>query len=222
MRPRTRVLAIAGAAALLGAAALCGPDRTTPPAAEPEPAVSASAEAYRRRAEHLEARATVQDGTIARLQAALRARSEVRPRQVVRYDTIIQPETVTIALSIDRRGQLEQIRGTPPDGTTAPKMNGYTPERITADLSACDDGISIAGGRVVCDRPRLGHLYLVATGGAALPWQNALGNPIPAVRPQLELATRWVPSYRSLWSIELRVDSEGIAAVGVRRALQLF
>lgn len=214
MRHPLTTAALVAVLAILAAWALSrAMPSTTPAELHPEPRVSAEAEAYRRRAEDLQARATIAEDRVSRLQAALRARSEARPRQVVVYDTVIQPETVTIALAIDGRGRAELLRATKTDSA-----GSYTPERVTLDLSACDDGIALAAGRVICDGARLGHLSAFARLRAATTPEG----PLIAPRAELQAGLRWTPSYRSGWAVEISADQEGRIGLAAERRLELF
>lgn len=219
-RIRTIDIAILGILAILLLAPAVVHLVSRRPGAAPSPAPPARAEAaaYRRRAEDLQAQITTRDGVIGRLQAALRARSEARPRQVVIYDTVVRPDTVILGLTVDRRGTAAVVAGARiPDGDTI----GYQPSERTLDVGRCDDGIVLQGEHLVCDRARAGHLVAwIGAGVASSPvWGAGVPPPITA---HVAAGLRWTPAYRSLWSAELRVEGDRRSVAEVRRGIQLW
>jgi hypothetical protein len=129
------------------------------------------------------------------------------PRIITKTDTLVLPAVAQGRARVDRSGQLtlEVLR-------LAPDTAAYVPElHEDIDVSDCDEGFAINAGEVLCDRARLGHLYVV-----------------PASTLHYASATLlWKRSYRSGWWFRAgphfpydgtpwRVDIE------VARALRIF
>ena len=113
--------------------------------------------------------------------AGLKARLEgverrVPERIIVVRDTVLVPDTVIRFVSVDSRGRLAVELLTGNGELRVPELH------IGTDISNCDEGWQIQDGETVCDRARLGHLYVV---------------PRLAREPMLGLA--WTPGYRSAW-----------------------
>jgi len=154
----------------------------------------------------------------ASLRSRLRARETRQPETLTTgRDPIPAPEACTIGSAIDGRGRL----------TVAPifafpdsvgVVTQYLPEiRAGIDVSDCDDGVSIgADGTVVCDRPRLGHLDLVAVATLEYP----LGPDAVTGYPGLGLS--WTPTYRSPWSVDAFIDVRPDVAFSLRVQRSVF
>ena len=132
------------------------------------------------------------------LRARLRGIESRPPRVIVRTDTVVAPpDTVYRFVNVDSRGSLSVEVLHRADSV-------YVPELHTgSDISDCDDGWQIRDGEVLCDKARLGHLYVG-------PWLSTH----PA------LAVWWTPSYRSPW--EASISYSGKWEIGVRRGLRLW
>lgn len=111
------------------------------------------------------------------LRARLEAIESRPPRTVLRTDTLyreIPADTVFRVVTL-RGGVL----------VTAPLFRRdslWAPELHETDVGDCDEGFSVGPSGVVCDRPRLGHVYLGLT-----------------TLPSVSLS--WTPTYRSRWGI---------------------
>ncbi|MEE8391873.1 MAG: hypothetical protein V3S14_13900, partial [Anaerolineae bacterium] len=105
---------------------------------------------------------------------------------------------------VDSRGELS-VEFLTPTPTADSVEVGYRAELSTGfDISGCDDGWAIQDGAVLCDRARLGHLFVFAQAGN----RSLLG-------------TMWTPSYRSPWSVTIaHTGSEW--DIGIRRAWRLW
>lgn len=148
------------------------------------------------------------------IRARLEAREERPPSVILRSDTVISPpDTVFAGLHVDAGGR----------ATLAPLILetdsvAYRPEVWQGiDVSDCDEGFSIVGGEIICDRARLGHLYgfLGLSGG-----QPLLGDSRDVFDATVGLL--WRPSYRSGWAVEVAADVTGRVYVGVRREIRIF
>lgn len=156
----------------------------------------------------LEALTIDRDGWRARFEGVV----SVMPDTVYRVDTLVlPPDTVLRFVSVDSRGRLSvELLTTPSnfaqDSASAPDLpGGMQPELRTGyDVSECDEGFSLEGGTVACDRSRLGHLYVGV---------EASRHP--------SLTAWWVPSYRSPWSAGISFDGERWDGY-VRRGLRLW
>lgn len=178
---------------------------------------TADASQWRTRAAALQHQMADTVGALARLRRTLEGRDTRRPATVTVYDTVVQlqHDTVTLALAVDSHGRLTQTVALPADS------GGHRPaDTAPIPVATCDDGFRVVGLAVECDRARAGHLVaFVGAGLASEPWGQGLP---PPVRPHLAAGLRWTPSFRSLWSVELRGDAEGRVVLAVRRGLRLF
>lgn len=173
---------------------------------------TAAASAYRARIQELEADVGERDGVISQLSAALKAQEQRRPHSIVVYDTVIDVRRDTLIL-----GAQQDSRGRLTIDIATPDTAGHVPEtRAGIELSDCDDGWTIRGGAVLCDRPRLGHLSIIARGGVA--YETASG----VLSPSLQAGIRWQPTFRSSWSAEATVDQAGIVRIGAEKQLRLW
>ena len=135
---------------------------------------------------------------------------EERPPSVI-YTVRPPPDTVFAAVRVGAGGW----------ATLAPFIRAdslYTPEIWEGiDLSDCDEGFSISGGDIVCDKARLGHVqaFLRLTGGYTLP--GAPTSPVGAAT-----GLEWAPSYRSTWGVEVAIDVTGRVYVGLQKGLRIF
>lgn len=137
------------------------------------------------------------------------------PARVVVYDTVVdlRRDTVILYAQQDARGRLTI-------GAGVPDSAGHRPvEARGISIGDCDDGWSIRGTSVVCNRARLGHLSVIVRGGVEV---QALD--YPALRPEPALATglRWQPSYRSTWAVEATAEPSGRVKLQVERGFRLF
>ena len=124
------------------------------------------------------------------------------PRTITHTDTLVlPPDTVFRFVTVDSRGSLSVdmlIQSGTNKVARAPELHAGM------DVSDCDDGWAIQSGTVVCDRARLGHLYLGLNTGTEI-WAGAW----------------WEPSYRSPWNVYVgHTGSEWVA--GLRRGWRIF
>lgn len=155
---------------------------------------TAAAAAWRARSVVLERELGEATGHVNRLRRRLEGVERRSPRTITVYDTVVdlRRDTVILTVQADAGGQLTLDVATPDSG-------GHRPETHRgASLADCDEGWSIRGKDVICDRARLGHLRLFARAGVAMAYPELAG------APRLELGARWVPNYRSGWAIEAR------------------
>ena len=120
------------------------------------------------------------------------------PDTVYVVDTLVQaPDTILRFVSVDSRGRLGIELLTRPAlptdvGNTVPDYERWQPElHAGIDISACDEGWSVEGGVVACDRPRFGHASLAAVASRS-----------PSI------ALLWTPSWRSPWEAGISFDGQ--------------
>lgn len=144
------------------------------------------------------------------LRARLEGVEELAPDTVIMTDTLVAPpDTVIRFATVDFGSGV--IR-------TAPLFRRdslYSPELRTTSFGDCDEGLSIEGGRIVCDPAVLGHLAVGIAVGATRRWQD------PLVEPFAGAILRWTPSYRSPWAFSLMTDLDRTTLFGVRY-IELF
>lgn len=129
------------------------------------------------------------------LRARLRGLEQRTPATVYLTDSVLVTDTVLVV--VNERGRLTYQLATGFDHPAPAEL------RTGIDVSGCDDGFQIRDQEVICDRPRLGHLYV---------------GPVLSRSPAL--AAWWQPSYRSPWLAEISYD--GAWNVGVRRGVRLW
>lgn len=138
-------------------------------------------------------------GVVEDLRNRLRGIEERTAGRVTVYDTVVTFETDTLQLAWSIEGGTLGIVG------AVPVAGGHQPVELQEiDVGDCDDGIRTVGLRVICDRPRFGHLSLIARGvlGAAPAW------PLDSLTWRGEAGLRWTPSFRSSSALELVGTSE--------------
>jgi hypothetical protein len=150
------------------------------------------------------------------LRARLEAVESRGPRIVIRTDTVVQPpDTVFLPiLHASSRGRL-----TIP-ALVADTVDGYRPEIWQGfDTSDCDEGWTVQGGVLVCDRARFGHLSWGIEASFANPLlnQGLTGEPLIA-----GLGVYWQPSYRSTWDVGATIGTDGRARLTIRKAWRWF
>lgn len=149
------------------------------------------------------------------LRARLAGREKRVPVVIVRTDTLVSAsDTVVQILRVNPAGNLTIATLVVRDSLWAPEIHKDIP------VSDCDDGWSWNAGQVVCDRARLGHIYL----GVGLGIESEVQGfaVAPSVRFASEAVGYWQPSYRSSWRVALSLDSRGRAALGVTRGFRIF
>lgn len=142
---------------------------------------------YRRTLESLQIE---NDGLRARLEGVERR----EPERIMITDTVVLvPDTVYRFVSVDSRGRLavELLMG---EGELrVPELHTGT------DISDCDEGWQIQGGETVCDRARMGHLFVT-----------------PRLARSPMIAVEWIPSHRSPWQAGIGFDGRWQGWVGRR------
>jgi hypothetical protein len=179
---------------------------------------TADAAAWRAYSSELERAMQDSVGRLAELRRRLRGVETRRPDRVTVYDTVVslRTDTVLLSLAVDSRGRLAQDVALP-DSAGEHRPAVMSPVYV----GDCDDGLQLVAGRVQCDRPRLGHL--VAWIGAGVESREAWGSGLPPpVAAHASVGLRWSPTWRSLWSAELRVEEDGRAVAAVRRGVDLW
>lgn len=116
---------------------------------------------------------------------------ERNPAVIIRTDTLVPPpDTVIRFLSVGDDGNLtvEILTDTIIQVDTLAQTDTlYVPQvRTGINVADCDEGFTVQAGQVLCNRARLGHLYL----GPSASLKNA------------GAFLLWEPSYRSLWRFE--------------------
>ena len=130
------------------------------------------------------------------LRARLAAIGQRQPDTVFVTDTLIPaPDTVMSFISV--RGSRLTTQWLIGDSLRAPSLTVTT-------VGDCDDGFEVSAAGVLCDRARLGHLWI--------------GPLYQHTDPML--AAWWKPSYRSAW--ELGVGYGTQLHVFIRYGLRLF
>lgn len=155
-------------------------------------------------------------GRVATLQARVRGLEERTAEHITVYDTMIDVRTVPVGLqsSIDRRGQLTVL-------VAVPTAGGHQPEqRERIDVADCDDGLTIVGADVICDRARLGHMSVYVSAGASAPFSSLQER--AQLRPHADIGVHWQPSFRSTWSVRLAAGTDGRVEVDVRRGIRIW
>lgn len=152
------------------------------------------------------------------LMARIRGLERRDPSLVIRADTVVlPPDTVLLpVLRVTAAGRLSV-----PVLLRADSIN-YRPEiRAGYETADCDDGWSWTPDGLVCDRARLGHLWL--GGGVTMTramtslWHGgAIGEPYG------EAGMWWRPSYRSGWAIRLTIGTDRRLRLGVRAGWRLW
>jgi hypothetical protein len=173
---------------------------------------TAAAAAWAAREAQLERELGEARGVAARLRRRLEGIERRPPRTVVIYDTIIdlRRDTVVLAAKADAGGRLTL-------DVALPASAGHRPRTERgAELGNCDEGWSIRGSEVTCDRARLGHLRLLVRAGARVEW------PPGDFAPALEVGARWAPSYRSPWALEAQIRSLSAATLTIERHLPMW
>ena len=149
------------------------------------------------------------------IRARLEGRELRAPSVIYKTDTVVgSPDTVFAALRIDAGG----VATIAPLILGSDSIPGYRPEIWTGiDLSDCDDGLSVTGGTIVCDKARLGHLeaFLRLTGGHPL---------LPGTSDIFQASTGllWTPSFRSTWAVEVAIDITGRVYLGLQKSVRIF
>lgn len=166
---------------------------------EPQVVTVRDTVAYRIYAHRLDQARIETEGLRARLEDV-----EARPPRVVTHtDTLVMPpDTVIRFVGVDSRGSLSiDMLISVPDSNKVERAPEY---HAGIDISDCDDGYAIQDGTVVCDRARLGHLYLGINVGSET-WGGAW----------------WEPSYRSPWNAYAgHTGTEWV--FGLRRGWRVF
>ena len=135
------------------------------------------------------------------LRARLDGIESREPTVIVITDTVIQPpDTIYSFINVDDGGDLTLEVLTPAVNT--PGM--VTPSLYTGiDISDCDEGWQVRAGAVLCNRARLGHLWVG-----------------PELSRSPGFAAWWRPSYRSPW--EASVAWDGACDFRVRRGVKIW
>ena len=140
------------------------------------------------------------------LRAKLAGRSTLEPRTILRTDTLVTPpDTVVQSIRLYANGGL----------SLAPLIHAdslYRPELHRFDVSACDDGFAWNAGVLVCDKARLGHLYVYARQGldTGFPFrrEDFMGAPT-------EAGIEWTASYRSGWRVSTALARDGRTSLAI-------
>lgn len=128
------------------------------------------------------------------LRSRLAGREELEPEVIYVADTIIPaPPACQLTVAIDGGGRLAVSPLIMSKDSTG--SLGYRARLLDGlDVTRCDDGFSIApNGTVVCDRPQLGHLSLVA--------DAFMIDKSPGAFAGVE----WTPYWRSAWRVRTGV-----------------
>lgn len=176
-----------------------------------------SAAAWATRVAELERAMADSVGALTRLRRTLAGVEMRRPDRVVVYDTVVSlvRDTVLLSVAVDDRGRMVQDVALPDSGGHRPAT--YAPILV----GDCDGGLRLEAGRVRCDRARLGHLVAWAGAGASAAYVWTGGFP-PPIRAHGAAGLTWTPAFRSLWSAEVRVETDGRAVAAVRRGVRLW
>jgi len=159
------------------------------------------------------------------LRARLRGVERRAPEVIYRgTDPVTVPETVFVALAVDRKGVVSVGRMVEVGAVEGAVQ--ARPELLAGiRASDCDDGLSYGAGGLVCDRARAGHLALVA--GASAGWRMEPRWPplrdeerVPAIVGEAGLS--WTPSYRSPLRIDLTAGTDQRVRIRMQTGLRLF
>lgn len=133
------------------------------------------------------------------------------PRIVVKTDTLVTaPDTVFYPyFRASHRGLL-----TIPV-LVSDSLPHYRPEIWRGfDISDCDDGWTVQDGQLLCNRPRLGHLWVGLDSN--LNYQSDM------VQLVATAGLYWRPTYRSGWDVYAAVGTDGRAYLGFRKRWELW
>lgn len=131
------------------------------------------------------------------LRAKLAGRVELRPRTVLRTDTVFRiPDSVILAGRVNGAGQLDLGVGAVQAGGDTLRVPVLAASILQGvNVGRCDDGWSFDGaGRVVCDRARLGRAALEVASAIVL-----VGGQAPTTTIRTGVA--WSPYLRSPWVV---------------------
>jgi hypothetical protein len=213
---RRRTVAWALVAALATAGLLRACDRAAPPPpAERLVVDTASAAQWRARAERHAREAAEAKGAVERLRRELAGIERRAPRTVTVYDTIVdlRQDTVILAARVDGSGVLTLDVATPDSA-------GHRPATARGiRLGDCDDGWTVRGLDVQCNRARLGHLSVIGRAGVET---RPAAYPELTAAPAIEAGIRWTPSYRSTWAVEATAAPGGRAILRIEKGLRIF
>lgn len=215
------ITALVGALLLMLLAALawrgCHPGPAPSPLVPPD---TAPAAAWRARTDSLVHELAVAQGDAAGLRGRLAALASrlrgVQARSLAPetvYDTLIRidRDTVLLRVAADSRGELHADAAVPADsGRVRPVIIGG------ASVADCDDGWSLQGESLICDRSALGHLEVGPELAGVLELQDGWRRFLPRVY------AAWTPSYRSTLSITAAYSPiDQRAEIRVRRGWRL-
>lgn len=149
-------------------------------------------------------------GLIAFFGAKLRDQDATRARIKTVYDTTVTTDTVGLAVTIAGSSLVLDVglpSGTPGavhPATTAP-----------VDVGRCDDGLQIVGTKVLCDKPRFGHLELGVAPRAEFSATGLALQPVTAY-------ARWTSSFRSTFELSADASLDGSWRITARKGIRLW
>ena len=134
------------------------------------------------------------------------------PRTITRTDTLVQPpDTVLTFVAMSGGGIIST-----PVLIVSDSVQMYRPELWRFDTSGCDDGWVVQSGSLICNRSRLGHLWLGLDSRVDYQSEGGKTALIGAI------GAHWRPSYRSNWDAYLTIGTDSRLQMGVRKRWQLF
>lgn len=204
-----------------------GPNRPKLPVTKPDAPIVKLADEYVARSDSLERELAVVRGEArgwkGKAETALaRIRGlEERPLETMTiYKTVIQPETVFVAVAQRASGQVEVTAGVRDSARLPDSPPGYVPRVLSgASLADCDKGWVITGSTVICHRPPLGHLGVFFDLGVSSPVEG-IGSALPSGEGAVGL--HWQKSYRSTFGAAVRMTIKGRIEAGFRTGMWIF